>query len=120
MQLRHFFVAFFALALTLAGANFYIGVLLERVQDDVEREQARIGQEIHDGLCQQLVSLAFDANTLQRELAARRRPEAKTAHRIAQFLDQAITESRQLSPHPTSCHPELVSGATHKKTPQYT
>ena len=29
-----------------------------------DREQARIGQDIHDGLCQQLVSLAFDANSL--------------------------------------------------------
>jgi PAS domain S-box-containing protein len=60
-------------------------------------EQARIGQDMHDGLCQQLVSLAFDANLLQSELSAHRRPEAKKARRIAEFLDQAITETRQLS-----------------------
>jgi two-component system, LuxR family, sensor kinase FixL len=62
-----------------------------------DREHARIGQDIHDGLCQQLVSLAFDANLLRRELAAGRRPLAKTANRLVNCLDQAISEARQLS-----------------------
>jgi signal transduction histidine kinase len=62
-----------------------------------DREQARIGQEIHDGLCQHLVSLAFDANSLQTELDAQKLPEAQKAGRIASFLDQAITEARQLA-----------------------
>jgi PAS domain S-box-containing protein len=62
-----------------------------------DREQARIGQDIHDGLCQQLVSLAFDANSLHRDLLAGRRPTEKMAERIARLLDEAITESRQLS-----------------------
>jgi signal transduction histidine kinase len=62
-----------------------------------DREQARIGQDIHDGLCQHLVSLAFDANALRRDLSSQRRPQAKAARRIAALLDQAITESRQLS-----------------------
>lgn len=62
-----------------------------------DREQARIGQDIHDGLCQQLVSLAFDANALERQLAAKHQPETATARRIADLLDRAITEARQLS-----------------------
>jgi len=62
-----------------------------------DREQARIGQDIHDGLCQHLVSLAFDANALRRDLSSQRRPQAKAARRIAALLDRAITESRQLS-----------------------
>ncbi len=62
-----------------------------------DREQARIGQEIHDGLCQQLVSLAFDANSLERELTGRKLPHARTAKRIADLLDHAITEARQLA-----------------------
>jgi PAS domain S-box-containing protein len=62
-----------------------------------DREQARIGQEIHDGLCQQLVSLAFDANSLESELAAKKLSQAKTAKRISDFLDDAITEARQLA-----------------------
>jgi len=62
-----------------------------------DREQARIGHEIHDGLCQQLVSLAFDANSLERELVQANLPASAIARRIADFLDQAITEARQLS-----------------------
>ncbi len=62
-----------------------------------DREQARFGQEIHDGLCQHLVSLAFDANGLLQELSAQHRPEARIARRIATILDRTITESRQLS-----------------------
>ncbi len=62
-----------------------------------DREQARIGQDIHDGLCQHLVSLAFDANWLRNALSSKGRPEATKARRIADCLDQAITEARQLA-----------------------
>lgn len=62
-----------------------------------DREQARFGQDIHDGLCQELVSLAFDANSLQESLMRKALPEAATAQRLAALLDQAITEARQLS-----------------------
>jgi PAS domain S-box-containing protein len=62
-----------------------------------DREQARIGQDIHDGLCQQLVSLAFDANGLEGELTRQHLPEATKATRIARCLDEAITETRQLA-----------------------
>lgn len=62
-----------------------------------DREQARIGQDIHDGLCQQLVSLAFDANSLHRALTAKHQPEARMAQRLSDFLDESITEARELS-----------------------
>lgn len=62
-----------------------------------DREQARIGQDIHDGLCQRLVVLAFDTNSLHGELSAAGRPEARKTARIATHLDEAITEARQLS-----------------------
>lgn len=62
-----------------------------------DRQQALLGQEIHDGLCQQLVSLAFDANALHYELKRNGRPESAVATRIAKYLDDAITEARQLS-----------------------
>jgi signal transduction histidine kinase len=73
----------------------------QRLQSQIleisDREQARIGQEIHDGLCQQLVSLAFDANSLHRDLARSGRPEARVAARLAGYLDDTITQARQLS-----------------------
>ena len=96
-------IAVEAIAAQAAGAVARISAEAQRhrlerqILEISDREHARIGQDIHDGLCQHLVSLAFDANSLQRELRARRRPEAKTARRIERFLDQAITESRQLA-----------------------
>jgi signal transduction histidine kinase len=84
----------------------YIGVatniterqrLEHQILEISDREHATFGQELHDGLCQQLVGLALDANFLQRELARQRRPEAQKAQRIADYLDQAITESRRMA-----------------------
>jgi PAS domain S-box-containing protein len=70
---------------------------LERqIMEISDREQANIGQELHDGLCQQLVSLAFDANALKADLSASS-TQARTAERIADLLDLAITEARQLA-----------------------
>jgi PAS domain S-box-containing protein len=71
--------------------------LQRQILEISDREQARIGQDIHDGLCQQLVSLAFDANSLENRLTSAGHPEAGTAKRIADLLDEAITQSRQLS-----------------------
>ena len=71
--------------------------LQRQILEISDREQARLGQEIHDDLCQQLVSLAFDANSLERQLTEQARPEAATARRIARFLDEAITGARQLA-----------------------
>jgi PAS domain S-box-containing protein len=71
--------------------------LQRQILEISDREQARIGQDIHDELCQQLVSLAFDANSLRRELGARRSAKASKAQRIAEGLDRAITEARRLS-----------------------
>lgn len=62
-----------------------------------DREQARIGQDIHDGLCQELVGIAFDANSLNHTLKATQHPEAATAGRIAELLDGTITRARQIS-----------------------
>jgi PAS domain S-box-containing protein len=59
-----------------------------------DREQARIGQDIHDGLCQQLIGLAICANSLQQSLRSPERTETETAGKICRLLDEAITEAR--------------------------
>lgn len=72
-------------------------IRLERqILEISDREQARIGQDIHDGLCQQLIGMAFTANALRQSLAAEQRPEAVPARKIATLLDEAITESRRV------------------------
>ena len=62
-----------------------------------DREQARMGQDLHDGLCQKLVSIAFDNNALEQRLAARQPAEAAVARQMGDLLDDAITEARALS-----------------------
>ena len=73
-------------------------VRLERqILEISDREQARIGQDIHDGLCQQLVSIAFDANSLEKSLTSQALPESGIARRITTLLDEAISESRRVA-----------------------
>jgi PAS domain S-box-containing protein len=62
-----------------------------------DREQARMGQDLHDGLCQKLVSIAFDNDSLEQKLAARELPETQATRAIAALLDDVITEARALS-----------------------
>jgi PAS domain S-box-containing protein len=62
-----------------------------------DREQARLGQDLHDSLCQKLVSAAFDNSALKRRLANRELPETALAQQVAVVLDDAITEARTLA-----------------------
>ncbi len=62
-----------------------------------DREQARMGQDLHDSLCQKLVSLAFDNDSLGQKLESRAVPEADAARQMGALLDDAITEARALS-----------------------
>jgi len=61
-----------------------------------DREQAHMGQDIHDGLCQQLIGMGFSANSLEKSLASQARPEAPTARKLCALLDETITESRRV------------------------
>jgi signal transduction histidine kinase len=71
--------------------------LQREVLEISDREQARIGQDIHDGLCQQLIGLAMCANSLEQSLASdQRAAEAETAKKIGRLLDEAITEARSV------------------------
>jgi PAS domain S-box-containing protein len=71
--------------------------LQSQILEISDREQARIGQDIHDGLCQQIVGAAFVANSLEQSLAAQSRPESANARRMCLLLDEAITESRRVT-----------------------
>ena len=62
-----------------------------------DREQARMGQDLHDGLCQQLVSLGFDTTSLEQQLTARAVPEVAAVQKMGQVLDDAIAEARALA-----------------------
>jgi PAS domain S-box-containing protein len=88
-------VALETIAAQAAGA--IARIRLERqILEISDREQARIGQDIHDGLCQQLIGMAFNANSLEQTLSSQNRPEGATAHKICLLLDEAITEARRV------------------------
>jgi PAS domain S-box-containing protein len=88
-------VALETIAAQAAGA--IARIRLERqILEISDREQARIGQDVHDGLCQQLIGMAFTANSLEQSLSSQQRSEAATARRISGLLDEAITEARRV------------------------
>lgn len=62
-----------------------------------EREQRRIGQDLHDGLCQQLTGIAFLVQALQQKLAANEDDEAAHATQITSLLKEAVNQARSLS-----------------------
>jgi signal transduction histidine kinase len=71
--------------------------LENRIIEASESEQSRIGQDLHDGLCQYLVATAFSAGLLQRKLEDDRLPEAAAASEIVGMIDESITQARDLA-----------------------
>ena len=62
-----------------------------------EREQGRIGQDLHDGLGQHLTGIAFMSKLLEKNLAVQSHAEAANAARIVQQVNEAISKTRELS-----------------------
>jgi PAS domain S-box-containing protein len=62
-----------------------------------EREHRRIAQDLHDGLGQLLAGTAHMTSTLQKDLAAKARPEARRLNRIVKLLTESIAQTRQLA-----------------------
>ena len=71
--------------------------LEKQIAEISEREQRRIGQDLHDGLCQHLVSTAFAATLLQRKLADQKLHEATEAEQIADMINESISQARGLA-----------------------
>jgi two-component system sensor kinase FixL len=64
----------------------------------IEREQRRIGRDLHDGLCQMTTATAMMSEGLGRDLAELSLPqEAKTARRITELIQTIGDEARRLS-----------------------
>src|SRR5947208_4217891 len=62
-----------------------------------DREQQRLGQEIHDGLCQHLTAVAFMARSVALRLENHRVIEVGDIEKIAQLVNDAATDTRNLS-----------------------
>jgi PAS domain S-box-containing protein len=62
-----------------------------------DREQQRLGQELHDGLCQHLTAVAFMARSVGVRLKNHRVIDAADIDKIAQLVNDAATDTRDLS-----------------------
>src|SRR5947207_1154415 len=62
-----------------------------------DREQQRLGQELHDGLCQHLTAVAFMARSVALRLKNHRVIEVNDIEKIAQLVNDAATDTRDLS-----------------------
>ncbi|EDY21811.1 integral membrane sensor signal transduction histidine kinase [Chthoniobacter flavus Ellin428] len=62
-----------------------------------EREQMRIGQDLHDGVCQTLAALDCAAQCLKMDLETEGSPQVKLAGEIQKRLSAATLEARNLA-----------------------
>ena len=62
-----------------------------------EHEQQRIGQDLHDGLCQQLAAIGCAARVLAEDLQTQRLSAAEDAVLIEESLRNAVVEARALA-----------------------
>jgi signal transduction histidine kinase len=61
------------------------------------REQQRLGQEMHDGLCQHLTAVAFMARSVAFRLKNHSAIEVDDLDKIAKLVNDAVTNTRDLS-----------------------
>lgn len=81
-----------------AAINITESRRLEReIQTVSEREQRRIGQDLHDGLGQYLTGIACMVKVLGAKLAEKKLPEASDAQRITAMVNETIQQTRDLA-----------------------
>jgi len=71
--------------------------LEKKVLEVSDQEQRRIGQDLHDGLCQHLTATMFASKILAEKLALKSMTEAAQAAQIAEFIEQAISQARNVA-----------------------
>jgi signal transduction histidine kinase len=62
-----------------------------------EREQQRIGADLHDGLCQYLAGIACVAGSLRDDLSERFQPETEMAAELHELVKGAIVQARDIA-----------------------
>ena len=73
----------------------------QRLEEEIlqisEREQRRIGHDLHDNLCQHLTATALAGQVLGERLAAKSLPEAADAGKVVELVEDGITLARNLA-----------------------
>jgi len=90
----------------LAGGRIFTGIIrdisdrkeLERKIIEIsEGEQQRIGQDIHDDLCQQLAAIGCLAQVVQQKLRRTHSRESENLSEIVKLISQANARAREMS-----------------------
>jgi two-component system, LuxR family, sensor kinase FixL len=90
----------------LASGRCFTGIVRDiserkRLEKEIleisNREQQRIGQDLHDGLCQYLAGIELKCQLLEEELESKSPREAARASEIAGHVREAITQTRSLA-----------------------
>jgi PAS domain S-box-containing protein len=87
----------------IIGASKVARDITERIRLEREiieisnREQQRIGQDLHDGLGQELTGIELMCQVLEQKLAAKSKAEAKQVGEIGQHIRDAISHTRKLA-----------------------
>lgn len=83
-----------------------------------EREQRRIGQDLHDGLGQHLTGIAFMSKVLEERLSEQSAGESSDAAKIVQLVNDAIRKTKELSRGllPVVSEPQGLMSALKKRT----
>ncbi len=63
----------------------------------VEREQQRIGRDLHDGLCQQLAAIGCAARSLADDLRAEKHPDTSEAEKIESYINDSVIQARNIA-----------------------
>jgi two-component system CheB/CheR fusion protein len=91
---------------SLAGRRLFTGFVRDiterkRLEKEIletsDREQRRIGQDLHDGLCQQLAGIELMSQALEQNLAATSKTGAERVGQIAGHIREAINHTRLLA-----------------------
>ncbi len=93
----------FEVRIGVSGENEVLGLvrditLRKRLEREIleisGREQRRIGQDLHDSLCQHLAGVGFLSKVLEKKLGDGAAVEPREAAEITELIDQAITLTR--------------------------
>ncbi|HWW01837.1 MAG TPA: PAS domain S-box protein [Candidatus Acidoferrum sp.] len=81
-----------------------------------DQERRRIGQDLHDGLCQHLAGIELKSQVLAQKLGARSKAAAGRAAEIARHVREAIGQTRSLARglSPVTLESEGLASALHE------
>jgi signal transduction histidine kinase len=71
--------------------------LEQEILEISDRERQRLGQDLHDGLCQHLAGIELMSQVLEQKLAPKSKADARRVAEIAGHVREAISQTRLLA-----------------------